>query len=66
MKCKTCGKHFKLRHESRYEVLVRESFITKPTTYNAFDCPKCGCQNLVSIKETEFVKGTCDDGFFVK
>lgn len=64
MKCTTCGKRFELKSENRYEVVVGGSSLIdkisliKPTTYNAFDCPKCGCQNLVSIKETDIINNT--------
>ena len=51
MKCKICGKRFKLLKKNRYEVVKRptgfDSLIERPTYYNAFDCPHCGCQNVV-------------------
>ena len=28
--------------------------MTAPTTYKAFDYPKCGCQNIVNVREPEY------------
>lgn len=60
MKCKVCGKRFKLLAQNRYEVVVRPEgalgVLTASVKYfNAFDCPHCGCQNAVSIVEKEKV-----------
>lgn len=51
-KCNTCGKHVKLRKENRYEVVIKaeawqKSFGAKDRLYDAFDCPRCGCQMLM-------------------
>lgn len=51
-KCSTCGKRVKLRKENRYEVVIeagalQESFGVKDRLYDAFDCPRCGCQMLM-------------------
>ena len=55
MKCKICGKYFKLKAENRYEAIkaptLAEVLTAKAITYECFDCPKCGCQNLVNIRE---------------
>ena len=55
MKCKICGKRFKLIKENRYlaaEKLITFDALTKlPKTFEAFDCPHCGCQNIVNIRE---------------
>lgn len=56
MKCKVCGKRLRLDKECRYEVVkiptALEIFSGKSTTvFEAFDCPKCGCQNIVNVKE---------------
>lgn len=53
MKCKVCGKRFKLKKENKYEVsepvvglfTMGESKITE-----CFDCPKCGCQNVLNTR----------------
>ena len=56
-KCKVCGKKLTLRSDLRYEVTrtpVGFNCLTEgPITYDAFDCPKCGCQNIVGIRETK-------------
>lgn len=55
MKCKVCGKRFKLLRENKYEVIKRPVGINimteSPTIFEAFDCPVCGCQNIVNVKE---------------
>lgn len=49
-RCKVCGSFFRLLAKNRYEVkMIPEGMacLTSGVTYyNAFDCPKCGCQNL--------------------
>lgn len=54
-KCNVCGRRFKLRAKNRYEVVrkpVGLSCLTEATVYyNAFDCPHCGCQNIVGVLE---------------
>jgi len=54
-KCKVCGKYFRLKSENRYEAIkipVGFNMLTQDTiTYECFDCPKCGCQNIVNIRE---------------
>ena len=59
MKCKVCGKKLNLKSENRYE--IREvpkglrMLVEDAVVYEAFDCPKCGCQNIVnSRKEVVF------------
>lgn len=55
MKCKVCGKRFRLeadkkyiytKHPQGFGVLVEED-----KHYECFDCPRCGCQNIVNIRE---------------
>lgn len=55
MKCKVCGKMFKLLKENRYtatENITEGIFASLQnrtiTTYECFDCPNCGCQNQVN------------------
>ena len=54
-KCNTCGRRFRLLAKNRYEVMKRPvglNILTEGTVYyNAFDCPRCGCQNIVGIVE---------------
>jgi transcription elongation factor Elf1 len=55
MICKVCGKHFSAKKENKYEVTIIPVGLSALTeqvkTYECFDCPKCGCQNIVNIKE---------------
>lgn len=54
-KCKACGFKFRLEKENRY--LAKEStspignLAAKPTIFEMFDCPNCGCQNNVGTYE---------------
>ena len=61
-KCKTCGKRFRLLAKNRYEVKrspVGLSCLTEGVVYfNAFNCPRCGCQNITGIVETAIVKNS--------
>lgn len=63
-KCKVCGKLFRLNASRRYEVIsypVGLSCLTqKAQTFECFDCPHCGCQNMVNIRETGCVKNLED------
>ena len=68
MKCKVCGKRFKAIKENRYEVVKHpeglQVLTQSSTTYEAFDCPKCGCQNIVGVREVvkneEYNRGYTD------
>lgn len=55
MKCKVCGKRFRLKKENKYTVKVEPhgllTLTEKTKYYEAFDCPRCGCQNIVNIIE---------------
>lgn len=59
-KCNVCGRRFRLLAKNRYEVVKRPAglnCLTEGTTYfNAFDCPHCGCQNIVGVIEKEKVR----------
>ena len=49
MNCKVCGAEFKPKKENKYIVKVMKStsIVTANVEYyDAFDCPKCGCQQL--------------------
>lgn len=54
-KCKACGFKFRLEKENRYLVRRGSSIVgslsEKPTIFEAFDCPQCGCQNAVGVYE---------------
>lgn len=51
MKCKICNKKFELLKENRYMVtnenLKEVSKIGLSIVFEVFDCPYCGCQNIV-------------------
>lgn len=52
--CKICKRRFGLKKEIRYTAVRAESiFPIKSVLYDAFDCPHCGCQNIVGIRESE-------------
>ncbi len=55
MKCKICGKRFKLMKENRYlateKIGALEGLTKASKIFEAFDCPHCGCQNIVNIRE---------------
>lgn len=55
--CKVCGRDFALIAEEHYVVRdfgkkgVLETLSTKePMQYDAFDCPHCGCQNVMQVR----------------
>ena len=59
MKCNSCGRKFRLLAKNRYEIVKVEYSLVSAlkgipiggTYFNAFDCPHCGCQNVVSVIE---------------
>ena len=57
MICKVCKRRFVANKNDKYLVQKDRSIIdaimTAPATYEAFDCPKCGCQNIVNVREPE-------------
>lgn len=59
-KCSVCGRRFRLLAKNRYEVAkspVGLNCLTQGTVYyNAFNCPHCGCQNIVGVLEKVNVK----------
>ena len=59
-KCDVCGRRFLLRAKNRYVVEVPANLLearVRAIYYNAFDCPHCGCQNIVGVLEKERVEG---------
>lgn len=51
MKCKVCGYKMKLEAKDRYEILNHDWANLKANYLEAFDCKKCGCQNIVNVRE---------------
>ena len=58
MKCKVCGKEFELKNDNRYVVLKNKGNMIMHDyhKYEAFDCPFCGCQNIVNKRFDEYHK----------
>lgn len=65
MKCKICGERMRLKSENRYEVIEKpvgfDCLVKGITTYEAFDCPNCGCQNIVGIRKPKFEEKKCEN-----
>ena len=55
MICKVCKRYFNAKKEIKYTVVKITGglrVLTDETkVYECFDCPKCGCQNIVNIRE---------------
>lgn len=52
--CKVCGKDFELIKDNKYIVQENKgiSGITNGyKKFECFDCPHCGCQNIVNVRE---------------
>lgn len=52
--CKVCGKQFDLIKENKYIVQENKGIngITTGTKkFECFDCPRCGCQNVLNVRE---------------
>lgn len=59
--CDVCGAEFPLRREDHY--IVRDEGTTglalvvggpEETLYDAFDCPYCGCQNVMQERKRQY------------
>lgn len=65
MKCKVCGKRFPVTWMDVYRVAEPQSItgaISNPVkTYDAIDCPVCGCQHLLKVRLPEVKDGVEDD-----
>lgn len=66
--CDVCGRDFPLIAEERYTVRGTEKSgiaiaisFEEANRYDAFDCPHCGCQNIVNLRlrELEPEDGDC-------
>lgn len=47
-KCKVCKREFELNEENKYIVSTTNIFLSEKTKSESFDCPYCGCQNIVN------------------
>lgn len=59
--CKVCGKQFDLKKENKY--IVRENkgingIVSGTKKFECFDCPNCGCQNILNIREGQSCEET--------
>lgn len=62
--CHVCGMAFNPSPERRYTVKEKDGIgaIVGNTYYDAFDCPHCGCQNIVGLRlDPIFVKPAEED-----
>jgi len=54
-RCKICNAKLILTNDRRYVVckgnIVNKLLGEQITAYECFDCPKCGCQNVVNVRE---------------
>ena len=65
MKCKVCGTNFELKVDNHYitrdEVVIRTGISSiigsdnEGKLYDTFDCPVCGCQNVMQERKRIFV-----------
>ena len=57
MICKVCKRRFVVNKNDKYLAQkarsITDAIMTAPVTYEAFDCPRCGCQNIVNVREPE-------------
>lgn len=63
MKCKVCNKEFELKvcnhYIARDNEIIRTGIVgivgtntdEEPTMYDTFDCPHCGCQNVIQERK---------------
>ena len=64
MKCKVCGKRYKAIAANKYIAIEKigalEGLTKAPKTFECFDCIKCGCQNIVNIREGLIERKECE------
>lgn len=62
--CHVCDMAFNPSPERRYTVKEKDGIgaVVGNTYYDAFDCPRCGCQNIVGLRlDPTFVKPAEED-----
>ena len=61
MKCKVCGMRLKPTKETAYQVVeslsVAQVLTNTAKTFDAMDCPRCGCQLVLKVRMPKMVKG---------
>lgn len=66
--CKVCGREFSLTAEEHYiardpqrvGALANLTSTDKATEYDAFDCPHCGCQNVIQMRKPIWLPKACE------
>ena len=66
--CKVCGRDFPLLEEEHYVsrdvkktgLVATISGGNEPQLFDSFDCPHCGCQNIMQIRQQ--ISCPCDYG----
>ena len=53
--CKVCGHEFELKKENRYLSADNNLIFGSLTLHECFDCPMCGCQNVVGCREQSYI-----------
>lgn len=66
-KCVVCKRLFKLKKENLYNIYVPpvgiNCIVEGGKTFEAYDCPYCGCQNIVNVREVgTMVKSLTEGG----
>lgn len=65
MKCKVCRKHFtpdsRLVYQVSDSISVVQALTVSQKTYDAIDCPRCGCQLVLNVRMPKAVKGGAED-----
>ena len=54
LKCGICGSSFEIKKENVYEaydtVALLKALNETGKTYDAIDCPECGCQKILQVR----------------
>lgn len=54
IKCKVCGNRFFPHRENMYLAVEKQALgqvlVSAPKVTECFDCPLCGCQNAVNVR----------------
>lgn len=66
--CKVCGRDFPLMAEEHYIAQDPQKIGTlanlvntdKATEYDAFNCPHCGCQNVMQVRKPIWMPEICE------
>lgn len=66
LKCKVCGKEFELKKENMYLTDWINPITRIVVLHECFDCPVCGCQNMVNSREPNHDKQYKYMGFLME